>query len=123
MPAHRGKYVNGCEIAKLVKKVYVGDKTESYERSQFIQHYSENRAVRDIFKQISAKINTDIAFAQQRNNDRTQCRNMLRMIWLKAKNNAIAIGEMRQKQRDEGQQVEYIMAETRTCKEILAAQP
>lgn len=92
---HCGKYVNGCEIAKLVKKVFVGDKTESYERNQFFAHYSENRVVKEIFQHFSTKIHADLKFAKQRNMDRLQYRAVIRLLWLNMKNNAIAIGEFR----------------------------
>jgi len=48
MPMNRGTRVNGCEIAKLVKKVFVGDKTESYEQAQFIIHYSDSKPVKEL---------------------------------------------------------------------------
>ena len=52
MPVHRGCFVSHAEIAKLVKKVFP-DRTESIERSQFIDLYTECKAVKEIFQHFS----------------------------------------------------------------------
>jgi len=120
MPEHRGKYVSHCEIVKLVKKVF-GDKTESYERSQFFVHYIDNKAVKETFQHFSTKFWADLKFAKTRNFDRLQYRIVLRQLFLKMKNEAIAIGEKRANERAEGKEVGPIMEESRKIAEILAA--
>ena len=59
-------------------------------------------------------------FIRQRNFDRMHYRAAIRVLWLNMKKDAVAIGEKRQKLRDQGHEVGSILTDTRTVKEILS---